>query len=94
MGIHLPTLESTNFLSLKLNEAERRWCTKERYTDVSHWETYAENTCYFNDGTYADMDFSLTNGFKILEFSDIDFTKFNSRRQTLKRKIDAITKED
>ena len=94
--IHCPTLDSAEYLCLKLDEAGRKW-KMGRYPGNHHWNDFKEATCYSNDGRYTSIKIIkkyYTEEEEILiKFSDIDFTKFNSTRQTLIRKICAITKK-
>lgn len=56
-----------------LDKHGRKWNGGNRYTKLTNYEQYGEDTCYFfNTGEYADLNYCLEKGYEVLNCSDFD----------------------
>lgn len=77
--MHCKTEKEAEDFCTYLHGIGKRWFAGNSYLELTHWETYHEDTCYnFNDDFYCDIDYYKRYHYKILEWSDFmngTFTK-------------------
>lgn len=58
-----------------LGDAGREWRSGGKFSEDTKWGVYKDRTCYaFNEGMYGPPDCYLDDGYKLLEFSDFDWS--------------------
>ena len=76
--VHTPTEEQAKKLLKALDERGYEWASETKLTIETWYAMYKENTCYHFELNkkvwYCSLDFYQKEGYKIVEFSDIDFT--------------------
>ena len=77
--IHCDTEEKATRLLKEFDRAGYRWSNRSRYVGDSRWHLYRENTCYSNTGGYAHIDWYKTEGWRVLEFEEIEFESTEGR---------------
>lgn len=76
--MHCPDRESSILFSQRLDEANRKWGSGDRYTDLNYFDvspTITDMYYYFNEGFYGSTppaQYSIAT-FEILEFYDFDW---------------------
>lgn len=78
--IHCDTEEKANKLLKKFHELGKRWCTRKSYLENNHYDTYRENTVYYNVETYGDLRVAREREIKIIEFDELDDFKENHEK--------------
>ncbi len=84
IAVRTPTEEQAKELLKALYKREYEWLSGKKLTDITYYEYYRKNTCYVfgieADGNllnkevlYGSLKFHQYMGYKIIEFSDIDF---------------------
>ena len=84
IAIHTPTEEQAIVLLKMLDKRGFTWVCGDKLTDITRYEYYRENTCYFfrdyygklldKKNTFGSLEFHKEHGYTIIEFSDINFT--------------------
>lgn len=80
--IHCRTLEQANKFSAEADKLGYKWCNDASYLKDNQWTRYKELTCYNNIGEYCDLTWYENDGYKILNFEDIDWG-FTSKQEEL-----------
>lgn len=90
-AIHCTTLSEATHLTEIIDALGYIWCDDQKYLDNTHYDTYAEQTCYLvSDGTYCDIDYFKEHNFKIIKYQDI----YNLKHQITNRKIKELYKNN
>ena len=71
--INCKTEEQANIFCKASNKLGKKWCTRISYLFCNNWDWYKEDTCYTNKGTYCSKSWYQENGYKVLNFEDIDW---------------------
>ena len=71
--INCKTIEQAIIFCKASNKLRKRWNNGEKYIDDYSWNRYEEDTCYNNRNTYSFKSWYQENGYKILNFEDINF---------------------
>lgn len=77
--VHLRTQEQANIFCRKADRLGYKWCDGDSYLKESYWYKLKKNTCYNNLGEYCDKDWYEKNGYKILNFEDIDWEEYKMK---------------
>ncbi len=72
LAIHCDTEEKANKLLEAFDKLGKTWCDDTSYLSSNEYYFYKDETCYSNQGGYAERDFYKKNSFKIYEFDEID----------------------
>lgn len=70
IAVHCKTKEEAKDFCRQMHEHGMTWCTGESYLDITHWDYYAEDTCYDGDGAFSDCEWYKKEKYTILEWSD------------------------
>lgn len=80
--MHCVTTEEAELFLDYLSSVGRCFRSGDKYSDPTMRAQsleYGENTCYFfNEGAYGDISTAIEDNFNILEFSDFDWSGFES----------------
>lgn len=85
IAVHCKTEEEAIDFCKKMDEHGMLWHSGNSYIEKNEWGGYGykEETCYSNNGYFADKNFYKENGYKVLEWSDymmlkhpIDYLKY------------------
>lgn len=71
--IHCKTLEEAKIFCKASNKLGKTWSNKKSYLDQTDWEVHRADTCYTNEGTYSPEFWYQENGYKVLNFEDIEW---------------------
>ena len=78
VAMHCSKLEQAEIFAQYLDKYGYSWCTGEAYTHNDRWTAFNQDTCYnFVQGTYDNLEYFISNGFEILEFSDFNWEGFD-----------------
>ena len=70
IAVHCRTEKEAEDFCREMHEHGLTWCNKGSYLKCNEYNTYKEETCYTNEGMFADRNFYIRNGYEILEWSD------------------------
>ena len=73
IGIHCDTKEKAEKLLKEFDNMGKRWNTDTSYLSHSKWEIYRKETVYFNNGTIGDVNYCITQNYKLYEFENVIF---------------------
>lgn len=73
LAIHCDTAEKAIMLLKAFNDNGYKWWLGNKYSDMTCWLVYKEETCYTNTGSYTNREYFESKGYKIIEFDDIVF---------------------
>ena len=71
--INCKTRTQANIFCQESDKLGKTWSNKKSYLDQTDWEVHRADTCYTNEGTYCPKSWYQENGYKILNFEDIDW---------------------
>lgn len=75
--MHCKTEEEAKDFCRYLDGLGRKWSDGTKYTELTFWCVYKDNTCYdFNNGKYYLLSYCESKGYTILEWSDFMNKKF------------------
>lgn len=76
--MHCDTEEKAKVFCKFLHSKGMCWYSDNSYLDYQFWKTEKENMCYeFNADFYGSINFYKSEGYKILEFDDFDWSDMN-----------------
>lgn len=94
--VHCKTNNEAEAFCNLMDKHGLKWSSGESYTEKTRWKIHKTETCYSSEGCYSDKLWYEYAGYKILEFSDYDFTgeseKVLLNADPYKEKIDALVK--
>ncbi len=70
LAVHCKTEEEAIDFCKQMDEHGLKWRDGDNYLEINHWGRYKEETCYSNNGTYADLEFYKKENYTILEWSN------------------------
>ena len=66
VAIHCKTKKEAVECCTLADKLGLRWLARERFTELNYWKTYESETAYnFLGGTYSNVEWCKTSGFKI-----------------------------
>ena len=75
MCIHCDTEEKANTLLKAFDRMGKFWSSNDSYLEESNWDDNKEDTVYYNNGTYGDINYAK-RGRCIYEFEEVDLSKY------------------
>jgi hypothetical protein len=93
LAIHCDTEEKAKKLLSAFDKMGRKWRSGESYAEITNWEDYKEETLYYNDGCYADLDYGTEHNHDVYEFENVDLTlpkeyQFSEDEKTILRNLE------
>ena len=70
--IHCDTEEKANELLKAFDKLGKTWCDNTSYLSSNEYYFYKDETCYSNQGSYAERDYFKKCLCKIYEFNEVD----------------------
>ena len=71
-AINCKNEDEVHMLSIYLDSLGYTWCNNTSYITHQHLD-YKEETCYYPfDGTYCDLEYFISNSYKVIKFEEID----------------------
>lgn len=71
--VNFKTQEQCGIFSREADKLGYRWSSHDSYLEENYWNDYEEETCYSNKCEYGYKAFYKKDGYKILNFEDIDW---------------------
>ena len=79
-AMHCKTRAEAESFCRYLDIIGKTWSDGTGYLENNRWNFYTDQTCYnFNEGLYCRKSFYEANGYKILEFSDFDWSEMTPK---------------
>lgn len=76
MGIHCDTEEKANILLKAFDKIGNKWVDGDSYLSHNCWKTFKENTIYFNDKCYGDVEYAEFFKSIVYEFEEVDLSGY------------------
>ena len=73
--VNCKTKEEAKAFCNLMDKHELEWSSGDSYIELTEWESHKEKTCYDSNGSYSEVNLYEEHGYKVLEFSDYDFTE-------------------
>lgn len=92
LALHCKTKEQAEIFAKQAHKLKRRWHDKQLYIQDDKWNFYCEETCYDNNGFFADCEYYSDEGIEIIDFDEITFTNDEKKNKTItnRKKLAAV----